>query len=67
MAEEQYNQANQEPYAAKPEKRPCVYCIAGKCAERKAQGLCHCGPSRIEKHFLTLPKENQDPVVRGAN
>jgi len=22
---------------------PCPYCVLGKCAERKAAGLCHCG------------------------
>lgn len=54
MAEQYENQANQEPYAAKPAKQPCIYCIQGKCAERKAQGLCGCGDG-IEKKFR-LPK-----------
>ena len=58
MAEEQYNQANQEPYAARPEKKPCIYCLQGKCAERKAAGLCGC--KSIDDKFFPKSGEQKE-------
>ncbi len=38
---------------------PCIYCALGKCAERKAAGLCHCGD-----HAETPAKADETPTVR---
>lgn len=35
---------------------PCSYCVLGKCAERKAAGLCHCGD------HAKAPKAANEPV-----
>lgn len=42
---------------------PCPYCLLGKCAERKAAGLCHCGnhtetPTKDDSSVTRTSKES---------
>ncbi len=38
---------------------PCKYCLAGKCAERKAAGLCKCAD-----HAETPIETKESPIAR---
>lgn len=47
---------------------PCKYCLEGKCAERKVEGLCHCGnhaeiPANLEETSSIRTSKESELVI----